>query len=231
MSDSDLHSEHDARLLPENLRDRLAVIIFGTNTPAGKAFDAVLIWAIVLSVIMVLLESVHPLQRRYDAWLYAAEWFFTGLFTVEYLVRIYCLRRKWKYVFSFFGIVDLLSFLPTYLALLFPGTQALGVIRIFRVVRLFRVFKLVRYMKEARILGLALRNAQPKIIVFLTILLGIVTTLGALMYLVEGEANGFTSIPKGIYWAVITLTTVGYGDLVPRTVLGQSLANPWPLSS
>jgi voltage-gated potassium channel len=120
--------------------------------------------------------------------------------------------------------VDLLSFMPTYLALIFPGTQALGVIRIFRVVRLFRVFKLVRYMKEARILGLALHNAQPKIIVFLTTLLGIVTTLGSLMYLVEGEENGFTSIPKGIYWAVITLTTVGYGDLVPHTVIGQALA-------
>lgn len=224
MSDSKPPVDHDSSHLPENFRDRLAVIIFGTDTPAGKFFDALLIWAILLSVLMVLLESVHPLQSQYDHILFAAEWFFTALFTLEYAVRLYCLRNRWKYVRSFFGLVDLLSFLPTYIALFFPGTQALGVIRIFRVIRLFRVFKLVRYMKEARILGLALKNAQPKIIVFITIFLGIVVTLGSLMYLVEGEEHGFTSIPKGIYWAVITLTTVGYGDLVPRTAVGQSLA-------
>jgi voltage-gated potassium channel len=212
------------RPLPKNLRDRLAVIIFGTDTPAGRAFDAILIWTIIASVIVVLLESVHPLKSRFDTMLYGVEWLFTGLFTVEYILRVIATRKPWKYIFSFFGLVDLLSILPTYIGLLFPGTQAMGVIRIFRVIRLFRVFKLVRYMKEARILGMALKNSQPKIIVFLTTLSGIVVTLGSLMYLVEGEEHGFTSIPKGIYWAVITLTTVGYGDLVPRTALGQSLA-------
>jgi voltage-gated potassium channel len=152
------------------------------------------------------------------------EWGFTLLFTAEYLLRLYCHARPWRYAGSFFGIVDLMSILPTYLSLFLPGSQVLVVIRVFRTLRLFRIFKLIRYMREARVLLVALQGSWPKIMVFLVALSGIVITMGTLMYLVEGEDNGFTSIPKGIYWAVITLTTVGYGDLVPGTVAGQTIA-------
>jgi voltage-gated potassium channel len=153
------------------------------------------------------------------------EWFFTLLFTVEYVLRLFAHPRPFAYAFSFFGVVDLLSLLPTYVSLLLPGSQALAVIRIFRTLRLFRIFKLIRYMREARVLLVALQNSRPKVIVFLVAVIGIVVSMGALMYLVEGEQYGFTSIPRSIYWAVVTLTTVGYGDVVPRTILGQAIAS------
>lgn len=210
---------------PAGLRGRLYTIIFETETPGGRLFDVVLIWAILLSVGLVLLESVEWVHRTTGGFLLGAEWFFTILFTVEYALRLYAQPRRFAYARSFFGVVDLLSVLPTYLALFFPGLHAFGVLRMFRLLRLFRIFKLLRYMDEARVLGLALKSAQPKITVFLTTLAGIVVSLGALMYLIEGRDSGFTSIPKGIYWAIITVTTVGYGDLVPRTVLGQAIAS------
>lgn len=210
--------------IPTTFKAKVYKVVFESDTTAGRAFDAVVIWSVILSVAAVLAESLHIKNPFFAKGLFAAEWFFTILFTIEYAVRLYCLENRWRYVFSFFGIIDLLAVLPTYLALIFPGAQALAVFRVFRVLRLFRVFKLVRYMKEARILALALSNAKPKIVVFMVTLSGIVISMGALMYLVEGESNGFTSIPKGIYWAVITLTTVGYGDLVPKTPLGQALA-------
>jgi voltage-gated potassium channel len=209
---------------PKNLRDLIYVVIFGTDTPAGKAFDVFLLWTIVLSVAAVLLESVDAIRLRFGPELSGLEWLFTVLFTLEYSVRLYCLRERGTYVRSFFGVIDLLSILPTYVSLIWPGTQALAVIRVFRILRLFRVFKLFRYMREARILSVALRKSKPKIVVFVTALGGIVVTMGALMYLVEGEEAGFTSIPKSIYWAVITVTTVGYGDLVPQSVMGQAIA-------
>ncbi len=173
---------------------------------------------------MAILESVAEYRHGNLAAFHRVEWCFTLVFTCEYALRIFSHPRPLRYALSFFGIVDLLSILPTYLSLLFPGSQALVVIRVFRTLRLFRVFKLLRYMREARVLLVALRGSFPKIIVFLVALSGIVITMGALMYLVEGEENGFTSIPRAIYWAVITLTTVGYGDLVPKTVLGQTIA-------
>lgn len=206
------------------LRRRLHVIIFEAETFGGRAFDVALIWAILASVTVAVLESVASIRGGNEAGLHRAEWFFTVLFSCEYGLRLFCHGRPLRYAFSFFGLIDLLSILPTYLSLLFPGSQALVVIRVFRILRLFRIFKLIRYMKEARILLLALQGSRPKIIVFLVALSGIVITMGAIMYLVEGEAHGFTSIPKGIYWAVITLTTVGYGDLVPKTVFGQTIA-------
>jgi voltage-gated potassium channel len=206
------------------LRRRLYIIIFEAETPAGRAFDIALIWAILTSVLVAVLETVPFIRREEVENFHRVEWFFTLLFTVEYAFRLLCHRRPLHYAFSFFGLVDLLSILPTYLSLLFPGSQALVVIRVFRTLRLFRIFKLIRYMREARVLLVALQASRPKVIVFLVALSGIVITMGALMYLVEGERNGFTSIPKSIYWAVITLTTVGYGDLVPKTVLGQSIA-------
>jgi voltage-gated potassium channel len=210
---------------PTGFRGRVYTVIFETETKAGRAFDVVLIWAILLSVAIVLLESVEAVRTAGHGFLQAAEWAFTILFTVEYALRLYAQPRRLAYVGSFFGVVDLLAVLPTYLSLFFPGLHAFGVIRMFRLLRLFRIFKLLRYMDEARMLGQALKSAQPKITVFLTTLAGIVVSLGSLMYLIEGPESGFTSIPKGIYWAVTTVTTVGYGDLAPRTVLGQTIAS------
>jgi voltage-gated potassium channel len=205
-------------------RRRLYIIIFEAETFGGRAFDFALVWLILASVSVAVLETIPSLREGHTRLFHRIEWAFTLLFTVEYLFRIGCHARPWRYAASFFGLVDLLSILPTYLSFFFPGSQALVVIRIFRTLRLFRIFKLIRYMREARVLLVALQGGWPKIMVFLVALSGIVVSMGALMYLVEGEANGFTSIPKGIYWAVITLTTVGYGDLVPRTVAGQTIA-------
>lgn len=206
-------------------RRRLHEVIFESETRAGRAFDVTLLWIIILSVMAVTLESVPSIRARHERLLHMAEWVFTVLFTVEYVLRIVALRRPRAYVLSFFGVIDLLSFLPTYLSIIVPGSQAFAVIRIFRVVRMFRIFKLAGHLHQARIIGAALRASRPKILVFLTVMGAIVTTMGAIMYLVEGEEHGFTSIPKSMYWAVITLTTVGYGDLVPSTALGQAIAS------
>jgi voltage-gated potassium channel len=208
----------------EAFRRRLYVIIFEADTPAGRAFDIALIWAILASVVVAILETVPSLREGQVDAFHRVEWFFTLLFTLEYGFRLFSHPRPMAYAFSFFGLIDLFSILPTYMSLFLPGSQALVVIRVFRTLRLFRIFKLIRYMREARVLLVALQGSRPKIIVFLVALSGIVITMGALMYLVEGAQSGFSSIPKGIYWAVITLTTVGYGDLVPKTVLGQTIA-------
>lgn len=206
-------------------RQRLHRIIFETDTPAGRAFDIVLIWAILISVSSVILESVAGIRREFGTLLSIIEWTCTILFTLEYLLRLSSLKRPLGYAVSFFGIIDILSIIPTYMTLFIPGTQVFSVLRIFRFLRLFRIFKLIRYMREARVLVSALRSSLPKITVFLVALIGIVVTMGALMYVIEGESNGFTSMPKGIYWAVSTLSTVGYGDMVPKTVAGQAIAS------
>lgn len=206
-------------------RRKIHRIIFETDTRAGRAFDIVLIWAILFSVASVILESVSGIREKAGLGLTILEWACTALFTLEYGLRLWSLRSPLGYAFSFFGMVDILAILPTYLALFFPGTQAFAVLRIFRFLRLFRIFKLIRYMREARVLVSALRSSLPKITVFLVALIGIVVCMGAFMYTLEGEANGFTSMPKGIYWAISTLSTVGYGDMVPKTVLGQTLAS------
>jgi len=206
-------------------RARLHEIIFEADTPAGKAFDVALLGAIGLSVVAVMLDSVAAVQARYGAALYAAEWGFTLLFTVEYVLRLLTVRRSLAYARSFFGLVDLLAILPTYLSLLVPGSQYLLVIRVLRVLRVFRVLKFVQYVGEANLLLQALRASRRKVIVFLFAVGTMVIVFGSCMYLVEGPENGFVDIPRGVYWAVVTLTTVGYGDISPKTPLGQLLSS------
>lgn len=205
-------------------RSKLHEIIFEANTPAGKYFDIVLIVFIVLSVFCVMLDSVSEFRAAYSTPLHTLEWFFTLIFTVEYGLRLICVQRPWHYAISFYGIVDLLSILPAYLSLLIAGTHYLLVIRILRILRIFRILKLVTYLGEARQLTRALVASRRKIGVFLFTVVTLVVIMGSLMYVIEGEENGFTSIPRSIYWAIVTLTTVGYGDIAPRTDLGQLLA-------
>ena len=206
------------------IREKIKIIIFGTDTKAGRIFDILLIITIVLSIITVMLDSVDDYHLRYGALFNIAEWIFTILFTIEYLLRIYSIRRPLSYIFSFFGIIDLLAVLPTYISLLFPGTQVFSIIRVLRVLRIFRVLKLVQFMGEADFLKKAMIASRRKIFVFIFAVMNIVIILGSIMYLVEGEAGGFDSIPRGIYWAIVTLTTVGYGDISPTTNLGQAIA-------
>jgi voltage-gated potassium channel len=208
-----------------NWRSHLYEIIFGTDTPAGKTFDVVLIWSIVFSIVIVILESVHSIRNVYGEILYGIEWFFTILFTIEYILRLISVRRRLGYVTSFFGVVDLLSILPTYLSIFVPGSQSLLTIRTLRLLRIFRVFKLTHYTREARIIMSALRASGRKISVFISAVLVIVVIIGSLMYVIEGEKSGFADIPTSIYWAIVTLTTVGYGDISPQTPVGKALAS------
>ncbi len=206
-------------------RARLHEIIYEADTPAGKAFDVTLILLIVLSVVVVMLDSIHGVGDRYRPLLHGLEWAFTALFTVEYVLRVVAIERPWSYVRSFFGIVDVMAVLPTYLSLILPGSQSLLVVRFLRLLRIFRVFKLAEYLREAQALRAALVASRRKIAVFFMSIVTLVVIIGAVMYLVEGEASGFSSIPKSVYWTIVTLTTVGYGDIAPRTPLGQLLAS------
>jgi voltage-gated potassium channel len=206
-------------------RARLHEIIFEADTRAGRLFDLALIWLILLSVATVILESVRRVRVQYGDFLYALEWGFTLLFTVEYLLRLLGVRRPLRYATSFFGVVDLLAIIPTYLSLFVPGSQYLLIIRILRLLRVFRLLKLSEYVAEADTLRRALRASRRKISVFLSAVVLLVIVIGALLYVVEGEEHGFTSIPVSIYWAIVTLTTVGYGDLSPRTPFGKILAS------
>jgi voltage-gated potassium channel len=210
---------------PGSLRVRAREVIFGHETRAGKAFDVALICLIVASVLVVMLDSVQGMQTDYGPWLRGAEWGFTLLFTAEYAARLWSAPSAARYARSFFGLVDLVAILPTYLSLVLPGGQALLVVRALRLLRVFRVLKLANYVAEAAVLLAALRTSRRKITVFAAGVLTLVTTLGSVMYLIEGAANGFTSIPRSVYWAIVTLTTVGYGDIAPRTGLGQALAS------
>ena len=204
------------------LKEKLHEIIFEADTPAGKAFDVLLLIFITASVIVVMLESVLSIQVKYGWWLDLLEWLFTFVFTIEYVLRLYSVYRPIKYATSFFGVVDLLSILPAYLSLIFIGSEYFLVIRILRLLRVFRIFKLAHFLKEGRLLVKALQASRARITVFLTFVVVLTIIIGSIMYLIEGGAeSGFTSIPNAIYWAVVTLTTVGYGDITPVTALGQ----------
>lgn len=208
-----------------NLRERINSIIFETDTPAGKAFDVGLIFFILLSVLLVMLDSVPGIHNDWGTWLLIGEWLITGLFTLEYLLRLSVTAHPRRYAVSFFGIVDLLAILPTYVSIFLPGMHILTTIRVMRLLRIFRVFKLVQFVGEGNQLWQALKRSRHKITVFLTTIMTVVVAVGSLMYLIEGAPSGFTSIPKGIYWAIVTMTTVGYGDIAPVTTLGQIVAS------
>ena len=210
---------------PGSLRTRTFEVIFGSQSRSAKIFDSILLAAILGSVGAITLESTQATDSAAYAWLRSVEIAFTLIFTIEYVLRLWCVDRPGRYALSFFGVVDLVSIAPTYLVLLFPGSQAFGVARVLRVMRIFRVFKLARYSRAASLVGTAVRASRHKIAVFMVAVVTIMFVVGSLMYLIEGPENGFTSIPKGVYWAIITLTTVGHGSLMPMTPLGQALAS------
>ena len=210
-----------------SFRQKIHEIIFEADTTNGKLFDIILLAAILLSIVGVMLESVYEIDRKYHELIIAFEWGFTILFTIEYFFRIYAVNRPFKYIFSFMGIVDLLAIIPTYLIFILPAAHSLSVIRAIRLIRIFRIFKLSRYLRGAHTMQIALRSSRPKIIVFLLSVILLVIILGTLMYVIESGArtNGFENIPNSIYWAIITLTTVGYGNIVPMTIFGKIVAS------
>ena len=205
-------------------RSTMFEVIFESDTPAGKWFDIILIICILLSVTTIMLDSVDNVRSKCGGILTTAEWFFTLLFTIEYVLRLICIGKPIRYAISFFGIIDLLAILPTYAGLFFYGSRYLVTIRVLRVLRVFRILKLGHHTKEANLLKTALYASRRKIFVFLFVVLTLVVIIGSLIYVIEGAENGFTSIPRSVYWAIVTLTTVGYGDISPATGLGQFLA-------
>ncbi len=207
------------------VRLSLHEIIFEADTRAGRFFDLALIWCIAASVIAVMLDSMAVVRIEFGGWLGRVELTLTILFSIEYLLRLWCSPRPMKYATSFYGVVDLLAILPTFLVYFLPGSEYLLVIRILRVLRIFRVLKLVQFTNEAQAMSQALRASGRKLAVFFSTVISLVIIFGSVMYLIEGEVNGFTSIPRSIYWAIVTMTTVGYGDISPQTALGQTLAS------
>jgi voltage-gated potassium channel len=214
---------YDSKLSP--WQNKIHEIIYEHHTAAGKAFDVVLLIMIVLSIIIVMLDSVNALHGRYGNLFYIAEWVVTILFTLEYILRIITISKPSKYIFSFLGIIDLIAIIPTYLSIFFIGSQTLIIVRALRLLRIFRIFKLQHYMSEMQFLYVAVANSLRKISIFLLFVLTIVVIMGSVMYLIEGSSNGFTSIPQSIYWAIVTITTVGYGDISPVTTLGKVIAS------
>lgn len=207
------------------LRHSLHVVIDGTDTSMGKVFDLVLLIAILTSVAVVMLDSVLLFHMKFEKEFYYMEWFFTILFTIEYLLRLYAAPNRLRYMFSFYGIVDFLSIIPTYVSFFIVGVQPLLVVRFLRILRIFRILRMADYMQQAGFLAMALRSSKQKIIVFFVTVAVLVTIFGSVVYVVEGAENGYTSIPVSIYWAIVTMTTVGYGDISPKTPLGQAIAS------
>lgn len=206
------------------VRYKIYKIIFETDTPAGQRFDIFLIYAILLSVIAVMLDSIEQVHNQFGYWLFRIEWIFTLLFSIEYLLRIYSSPKPFQYIFSFYGIVDLISIIPSYLALIIPEASYWLVVRLLRVLRIFRVLKMARHLSEGHLLLRSIYQSRRKVLVFFTAVLVLSIIFGSLMFLVEGPERGFTSVPKSIYWTIVTITTVGYGDITPQTVFGQIIA-------
>lgn len=206
-------------------QNKLHEIIFGANTKSGKLFDVVLFCVIIASIILVMLESVRELDARYHTLFKVLEWVITILFTIEYMIRIVTIKAPRKYIFSFYGIIDLLSTIPMYLSFIFVGSHSLVALRALRLLRVFRILKLARYMGESTNFVIALKESRAKIAVFLSFVVILCIILGTIMYLIEAPESGFTSIPRSVYWAIVTLTTVGYGDIAPQTPLGQLIAS------
>lgn len=217
--------QHKIKNKYDILKQKIYIIIYGSNTFAGKLFDLVLLGVILLSVLLVMLESVEKLDSKYHTFIIVSEWIITVFFSLEYALRIICNKKPLKYIFSFYGIVDLISILPMYLSFFIPGSRVLSMVRALRLLRLFGILNLMHYVGQESHLKLALKASRTKIIVFVYFILIVAVLLGALMYLIEGKENGFTSIPTSIYWCIVTLTTVGYGDISPSTPLGQSIAS------
>lgn len=213
-------------MTPQKLawQQRLHQTIYESNTAAGKAFDVVLLLLIIASIAVVMLDSIQSLHNRYGRLFYILEWVFTALFTVEYILRLICISRPWGYVTSWLGVIDLLAIIPSYLSIFFAGAQSLLVFRALRLLRIFRIFKLTHFITEMRFLRTAISGSLKKISIFMLVVLALVVILGSVMYLIEGRENGFTSIPESVYWAVVTITTVGYGDISPATPLDKFIA-------
>ncbi|WMJ72069.1 ion transporter [Cytophagaceae bacterium ABcell3] len=209
----------------QKLKEKLYIIIFESDTKAGKAFDIALLWVIIFSVLAVMMESIQEFRKDYGDEFLLVEYSLTGIFTIEYLMRIFCVKNRLRYIFSFYGIIDLLAIIPTYLSVFIPAAQPLIVIRILRLLRVFRVLKLIQFLAEAEVIRLALIASVNKIAVFLFAVVTVLVIVASTIYVIEGPENGFTSIPVSLYWAIVTLTTVGYGDLVPLTFAGRFLAN------
>ena len=207
-----------------NWRTKLHEVIYEADTPEGKLFDVILLIAILLSIILVMLESVASINSKYQNTLNLGEWIITILFSLEYIARIICVKKPIKYIFSFYGVIDLLSTIPKYVSLILGGSQALATLRALRLLRVFRILKLTRYLGSSNQLASAIKNSRAKIAVFLFAVLIVSIIFGTLMYLVEGEKSGFSNIPKSVYWCIVTLTTVGFGDIAPITPLGQFIA-------
>jgi voltage-gated potassium channel len=210
---------------PKGWRRRGYAVIFESDTRAGKLFDELLIGLIIASLVVVVLDSIASVRARHGELLNVLEWTFTLLFTVEYIARLVCVQRPTRYARSVFGVIDLVAVLPTYLAILVPGLHALIDVRVLRLLRIFRIFKLSAYVAEYGALGRALMESRRKIFIFLSFVLLVVLVMGTLMYVVEGPGNGFTSIPISVYWAITTMTTVGFGDITPKTDLGRLIAS------
>ncbi|NER13321.1 ion transporter [Leptobacterium flavescens] len=213
------------RIFNKKLKNQLHEIIYEADTPAGKLFDVALLILILASIVLVMLESVNAIDAKYHNQLLLAEWIVTILFTLEYIARIISLRKPVNYIFSFYGIIDFLATIPLYISYFFAGSQVLLALRAFRLLRVFRILKLVRFIGEASQLKEALRSSRAKITVFVYTVLILAVIMGTIMYLVEGDRSGFNSIPRSIYWTIVTLTTVGYGDIAPQTALGQAIAS------
>lgn len=208
-----------------SIKHRIHEIIYEADTNAGKLFDVILLIAILASILFVMLESVQSINDEYGELLNIGEWIITGLFSIEYILRIISIKKPWKYIFSFYGVIDFLSTIPKYLSLILVGSHNLAALRALRLLRVFRILKVTRYIGESNRLLIALKSSRAKIAVFLLFVLILCIILGTIMYMIEGAENGFTSIPRSVYWAIVTLTTVGYGDIAPGTPLGQLIAS------